>query len=512
MRKVSVIGVIILVALVGGGFYWFRAAHPPSYTTVGVTRGPITQQVLASGNVAAPTTINLQFQGSGRLTLVGVQVGDRVKAGGVVARLDTSVLAAQLAQAQAAVAAAQANLSTLELGTRPEQLAVAESQVTSDQTALAQANQSVSNAIQSAYTAADDAVHNKVDQFISNPRTTTPTLLFTTANQQQVSTLLSERTTIEGVLARWQADVANLAAGTGDLSSIQTETTSALAAVTQLLSDANAALNSSIPNAQASQSAISGWISSVAAGRTAVNAAITALNSTIILEQTTAAALDRDTKTLALEQAGSTQSSLAAGQAGVAQAKAQVAAIEAQLSQSVLVAPVRGTVTQVTGDVGETITPSTVVVTILPDATLQTDVNVSEDDIANVKVGDKVDISLDAFVGTTWPGVVTKIDPAQTIIGGAVYYKATVVFAKTDPRVKSGMTANVLIQTATASSTLLVPASAVQKDASGTFVQVFKNDDTVLKTPVATGIKSQSGEVEILSGLSAGDLVVTGTK
>ncbi len=512
MKKLSVIGVIVLVALAAVGFYWFRSAHPPSYTTVGVAKGSITQQVLASGNVAAPTTINLQFQGSGRLTMVGVQVGDHVRAGGVLARLDTSVLDAQLAQAQAAVAAQQAQFTTLQQGTRPEQLAVAQSQVASDRTALAQANLSISNAIQSAYTAADDAVHNKVDQFISNPRSTTPTLLFTTTNQQAISTILAERSSVEIALATWQSDITLLNSGGGDIATIEREAQTDLTAVAQLLSDTNAALNNAIPGVLASPPTISGWITSVSAGRTAVNAAITTLNSAIILGQTTAAALDRDAKTLTLQQAGSTVSSIAAGQAGVAQAQAQVAAIQAQIAQMSLTTPVRGTVTQVTGDVGETITPGTVVISILPDSTLQTDVNVSEDAIANVKVGDPVTISLDAFAGTQWQGIVTKIDPAQTIIGGAIYYKATVVFAQSDVRVKPGMTANVLIQTGAASSTLLVPASAVQTEKSGSFVQVYQNDDMVVKTPVTTGLKSQSGEVEILSGLSAGDRVVTGTK
>ena len=511
MRKGSIIGAVVLAVLLAGGYFWFRAGHPPTYVTTPVVRGPLVQQVLASGNVAAPTTIDLQFQVSGRLTMLGVQVGDHVRAGGALARLDTSVLDAQLQQAQAQVAAAQAGLATLQQGTRPEQVAVAQSQVASDETALAQANQSVINAIQSAYTAADDAVHNKLDQFITNPRSSTPSLAFTTTNQQVANVVLSERTTMESTLGLWQSNMVNLAASGGD-AGVQREALSNLAVVAQVLSDSNSTLNSAIPNSQVSQSTISSWITNVATARAAVNTAITTLNSAIILAQTTAAALDRDQKTLALQEAGSTNSSLAAGQASVAQAQAQVAAIEAQLSQMALTTPVRGTVTQVTGDVGETVMPSTVVITILPDSTLQTNVNVSEDAIANVQVGDPVSISLDAFSNTTWQGTVTKIDPAQTIIGGAVYYKATVVFAKSDTRVKPGMTANVLVQTGAASSTLLIPASALQSDATGSFVQVYTNDDTVVKTPVTTGLRSQSGQIEILSGLSAGDLIVTGTK
>src|ERR1700690_3831124 len=199
MKKYLIVGAIVLVLLAAGGYYWFRSSSAPSYTTAMVRRGAITQEVLASGNVASPTTIDLQFQNSGKLTFVGVQIGDSVKAGEVIARQDTSVLNAQLQQAQSAVSAQMASLTSLQQGTRPEQIAVTQSQVTSDEIALTQTDQSMINAIQSAYTASDDAVHNKIDQFVNNPRSTSPSLLFSSSNSQISNSALNERVSIEGV-------------------------------------------------------------------------------------------------------------------------------------------------------------------------------------------------------------------------------------------------------------------------------------------------------------------------
>ena len=501
------VGVVIILAAVG---YYALSSHSAGYVTAPVTSGSITQEASASGNVEAPTTIDLQFQNGGRLVALGVATGDHVSAGQVLARQDTSVLSAQLAQAEAAVATQQANLASLMQGTRPEQLAVTQAQVVSDQSALAQANQSVINAIQNAYTQSDDAVHNKVDQFFTNPQSSNPQVSFTASNSQLVSNVLSDRVSVGAVFSLWQKDVGALTAS-NDLSTAITEAQTNLTSVTQLLSDANAALNGAIAGQSASQTTINAWIASVATARANINGAISTLTSAVSAEQAASSALAKDQKSLALEQAGSTGSTIAAGQAQVAQAEALASVIKAQIAQMELISPVDGTVTNVNGSVGETVSPNVVVISILPTSKLQVDVNLSEDNVAGVAVGQPVSIALDAFPSVTWQGIVGKIDPAQTIIGGAVYYKTTVVFTQADTRIKAGMTANVLIQTGAASSTLIVPASAIQTNSSGTYVEVDTNGH-VANQPVTTGLKSQDGMVQITSGLSAGQLVVTGTQ
>ena len=107
-------------------------------------------------------------------------------------------------------------------------------------------------------------------------------------------------------------------------------------------------------------------------------------------------------------------------------------------------------------------------------------------------------------------GVVTEVDPAQTVIGGAIYYNTTVMFTTPQSLIKPGMTANVWIETGAASSTIQVPASAIQVKDSKTFVQVLDNGSTT-DQPVTTGLKGQDGMIEVTSGLSGGETVVTGS-
>jgi HlyD family secretion protein len=507
MKHPYIYSIAAVAVVLGVAGYAYVMLKPVTYTTAPVTRGPITQEVTANGAIAAPSTIDLQFQSSGKLTYVGVASGDKVQAGEVLARQDSSVLAAQLQQASAAVDAAQAQLQQLQEGTRPEQIAVTETQLANDQTALTQSRQAVINALQDAYTTADDAVHNKADQFIASPLSNSPQLSFTTTNVQASSALLSDRVVLEALLSQWHSSLASISTST-DMTSVQATSQSDLAHVALFLSNANVVLNSAIATAQASQATINAYVTLIAAARTNVNAAQTALTTAITAAQAAQAAVNKDERTLALEQAGSTPSAIAAQMAAVEQAKANESALRAQLSQLSLRAPVSGTVTAVRGDVGETVPMGTIVISMIPDAKLQIDVNLSEDNVGGVSVGQPARITLDAFPGAEFQGTVTKIDPAQTVIGGAVYYKTTVVLTTPDQRIRSGMTANVWIQTGYATSTLMVPASALTSDAGKSFVQVLQSGKPE-KIQVTTGLKSENGDIEVLSGLSEGQLVIT---
>ncbi len=112
-----------------------------------VTTGTITKTVSSSGTVEPASQSNLDFAVSGRVTAVEVTPGQTVTAGQVLATVDASTLAAQLAQAQASLANDQAQLSTdqdnsasaAQIASDNAAVASAEIQVTSTQTSLGDA-------------------------------------------------------------------------------------------------------------------------------------------------------------------------------------------------------------------------------------------------------------------------------------------------------------------------------------------------------------------------------------
>lgn len=499
----------VLVAVIGISVF-VSSSRVSKHETSEVRRADISQEVLASGNVASPNTIDLQFQGTGRLSQVSVQTGDVVQKGQILASLDTSVLSAQREQAVSVLAAEKAKLATLQIGTRPEELAVTEAQVALDTTALSQAQQGVINAIQNAYTVSDSAVKNTVDQLFENP-ITNPSLKFNTIDTNLKGSVEAERSHIGLTLATWQQNAVSLTVQ-GNLSAAENLAQNNLQEVSKLLSDANDALSLSLTNASASSAQVNSWMTNVASARSSVNAAISTLTAAVTARTSAAAQLEREKKTLLLQQAGATQSQLDAQAAQVLAAQANVSAIEAQIAQMHIVAPLSGTVTQVNVETGETVTPGALAISMIPESKLQIDVNLSEENVADAEVGDAARIMLDAFGnGTEWQGTVTKIDPAQTIIGGAVYYKTTVNFDRSDERVKPGMTANIWIKTGTASSTLVVPASALRTDASGSYVEAL-HGNALQRISVKTGLKSRDGNVEIFGAINEGERVVIGER
>ncbi len=195
--------------------------------------------------------------------------------------------------------------------------------------------------------------------------------------------------------------------------------------------------------------------------------------------------------------------------AQVAQAKAALALAEKNLAKTILKAPCDGVVTAVNGEVGENITPAkNFIVIISPDLIIEADV--AETDISKVKVGEKVDITFDAFGDSQhFPGKVYFIDPAQTVIQDVVYYKVKV--ALLDKRgfdIKPGMTANLDIISAKKKNVVYIPQMAVLDSQGKKYVKILEPNGQVKKVFVQLGITGEGGMIEVKSGVKPGDKVI----
>ncbi|HUS31374.1 MAG TPA: efflux RND transporter periplasmic adaptor subunit [Kofleriaceae bacterium] len=108
---------IIVLAIVAGGvaFLWIKkpwqkAPTPVTFSTVPVTKGTIAAQVTATGTLSARGTVQVGAQVSGRVVELKADFNDKVKKGQIIAKLDESVLKAQIQQQQAAYDLTVANL------------------------------------------------------------------------------------------------------------------------------------------------------------------------------------------------------------------------------------------------------------------------------------------------------------------------------------------------------------------------------------------------------------------
>ena len=189
-------------------------------------------------------------------------------------------------------------------------------------------------------------------------------------------------------------------------------------------------------------------------------------------------------------------------------AEAEVARILAELSKYTLRAPFSGLVTRVDAEIGETVSSTDAAVSIISTDGLEIESFVPEINISLVAVGDRAAITLDAYgEEVVFIGTVGAIDPAETIRDGVSTYKVTLNFAEEDERVKSGMTANILITTDEREGVISVPQGVVKEEKGQKSVPLLRSGKTEY-VPVTTGSISSLGEIEITSGLKEGDVLI----
>src|SRR3989344_3215503 len=249
------LGVLILLV---GGWYFFLGQGKSVDATFTVSSGDFNEQINVSGTVTATRNVALGFATNGRIAGTYAKVGQHVRAGAILAEIENGDLVATLAQKQSALIEAQADLALLQAGTRPEELAVAVTAVTNAEAALV-------DAIQNAYTTSDDAVHNKIDIFFTNPRIS-PELSFNIANASLEAIVEQDRLSIETMLTSWALLVTKLSNENAIHSAKQAQTY--LAQVTTLLANANAALNQGIPDQTTSAATLSSYATTLATART----------------------------------------------------------------------------------------------------------------------------------------------------------------------------------------------------------------------------------------------------
>ena len=180
--------------------------------------------------------------------------------------------------------------------------------------------------------------------------------------------------------------------------------------------------------------------------------------------------------------------------------------VQAQLDKTVLRSPISGIMTKQDAKVGQIVSPNIQLVGIISEDRYQIDVNIPEVDISKIALDNPVSITLDAIQKEVFKGKVISIDPAETVVDGAVNFKVKIAFENSDSRIKSGFTANLTISTLIKENVLVLPQFAILQNDQGIFVKKIEGDNLV-QTEITIGIKGRDGSVEILSGVNEGDKV-----
>ncbi len=533
-----ILGAIIFFSFLAIYFFFFNKKS--SSPVIAVAYSDITQEVNVTGKIKSAHDVSLAFEKSGKIATTQVDIGTQVKAGQVLITLSNIGQLADLAKAQAGLLTQQSSLDKLKKGSRPEEIAIAQIAVDKAQTILNDATINrgdvkikadldlaniyggIKNTLSDAYAQTSDAINKQIDDFYSADTSSNPQLTFATSDAQARVDVEWQRFIASDILKKMKQEIDTLPSDGLTLEEILVKEEGYINRIRNFLIRLEDTLNSAV-NLQAST--LAGYRANLATARANVNASITSLTN---LRQSIATQkitnqnaiqgaqanfnnaqddVKAEQAQLKLKQAGPTKEEIETQEAQVKEALAQVESANSELSKTILLSPINGIVTKQDAKLGEIVAANETLVSVIAQNNLEIETNVPEVDIGKIKLSDPVEITLDAFPNEKFSGTVSSIEPGETIVDGVVNFKVSIAFKASDSRFKTGLTANLAIQTLKKTHVLALPQFAIIENDKGTFVKKVTEDRTQ-EIPIRLGVRGKDGNIEILSGLNEGDSVV----
>lgn len=539
--------VVVIVAAGVGGYFWLFApkAQVSTGRTVSVQKGSVSETVTATGTVETAGTVELSFSTGGTIDTVTVDVGDKVRAGKVLATLDDSsarqaidsarasyvqAVSSQtqsgqsLAQAQESVGLARqtavANKAALAkaVSDAKKDLADAEAAwsdscldpagVCPDASAWAQLRAAESD-VTSAKTAYDQAVQTaSADETTNNIKVNQASVSLAKANATQSNDCNTyggssqQCTSAVSAVANAQQQY-ETTVNAKNVAALQSQQT--LVNADARVTTANIALRklqTSLPKTAAD---------AVKAAKRAVSSAEQAQDKGLLADQQS---IEKAQQSVASLQSANTSvttdaGSMTSSQASIVVAKAGLATAQKSLGLLTLEAPVKGTIASVTAAEGDAAQAGTAMFTLIPKASYEVVASFSEADAMKVKVGQAATVTFDALTDGTATGSVTAVDILPSKGDSVTTYGATITLDEAPDGLRDGMSASVVVTVDETSDVLWAPTAAITT-AGGQSTVTIRKDGVESTIAVQTGLAGDSG-TEITSGVSEGDALVVST-
>jgi HlyD family secretion protein len=422
-----VIPIIILLALIGAGVYWWTTQRDAEVVGLAAPVAPPwgeepDNRIIGSGTIEAEI-VAISTEIGGRIVAMHADEGNEVGEGDLLVELDTSLLQANQNQLEAVLATARANLAEVSAPPRPEDVAAAEAEV---EQARADRN--------GAY-----AVWREMDSIVEDPLEL----------NAQIDAARGDIAILEKQVEAAQADLktADIQRDEAARNQLNNE---AMVMSQVAVKQADAAR----ANLAASEAVLAGARSQLAlliAMRDNPLTLITQANAAKTAYEQAEAALSVAKANLASVKAGPLAEDVAIAEARVKQAEAALGSVEAQLDKLNLTAPRDGIITERPASPGELAAPGATLMNLgdLDQVTLT--VFIPETQIGRVRVGQTAGVEVDAYPGQTFEGTVVFIAPEAEFTPKNVQTeeeRVNLVFAvkitldNRDHRLKPGMPAD----------------------------------------------------------------------
>lgn len=496
-----------------------------TYETGTVERGDVIQEISANGIVQSTDEIDLRFKTSGTVDKILVKVGNAVKKGAYLMNLDSGTVYSQYLQAQASYSQAKAKLDQLIAGATTAEIRVQEQVVENAKVSLDDARAKAENDLNQDYNAAlvylVDA-SSKYNKALADLKDMEKVYFYRSTSLETI--FKSKKSSAED--AFWGNTITDGAEALIDnavSSPIQTNIDTVLVKTKlalEKLIDALDYTKEAMADAtvrevvtSADRTIIDTDINYNNTGYSNVNSAQADIANQKIANQTNIDSADNTYKKAVLDleelKTPPRNVDVAVYQADVDKYRANLTEYADKLKDASIIAPFDGVIAKIDAKISENVIANEkVVIILISPKGLQLEADVPETDISKISMNNPVTIALDAAPEESYQGQIIEIDSGKTIIDGVVYYKVTILFEGDNQKIKSGMNGDATIQTGKKENVLNVPQRAVVSKNGKKYVRIINGKD-ITEQEVVTGLRGSKGEIEILSGLSEGEQIIT---
>jgi HlyD family secretion protein len=563
MRAHKIVTGILAIVVIGGGYYWYRAANAaPSvnkYVVQDATTGTIVASVSATGQVQAGTTIDVTPKVSGDVTSIPVTVGQHVSAGQILVQLDPTTQQQALQQAQLALEQAQLSaeetdqVATTTLLQQQDAVTTGEQSVVNASATLTNDYQTGFNGLGPTFVNLQTVMTGLQDFMTGNDLSKTQNDPDAFANLMpdylQVGVLPYE-TSLRGDYAAaataYQENLVDYHALSATstpaaMDALFSETLNTAQAISDAVKAGKDFFNYIVENYPSGgglqslpaitntfQTDFSTYTTTIGSQLSGVQSTITTIANDKNNIVNTQSSLEQASETLAETLAGPTQTTLLGQQISVQTAQENLTTAQENLSYTSVTAPISGIVSAITATVGET--PGSDAVTIVGDGEVA-QVTLNEIDAAKVSLGDPATLTFDALPNLSLAGTVVEIDPVGTVSQGVVSYNVQIGFSQpadtsSTNQVKPGMSVTANIVTQVDQNVIAVPNAAVVTSGNSSYIlepatpvsaadiSSSANGGIILpatkEVPVTVGLANDT-QTEIDSGVNAGDQIIVQT-
>jgi HlyD family secretion protein len=473
--------------------------------TQAVERKTVPTTITANGTVKAYRSINLSPKTAGIVKSLLVKEGARVRQGQIVALMDDSSLRGELAQYQGQLIQQQANLQRLQAGSRPEDIAKAEAQLAEVKANLQQ--------LQAGNRPEDIA---KAEAQLAEVRANLQQLQAGNRPQeiaQAAAKLRQAQATLNQKERDWQRYQQLFTSGAISGQTVEQKRADRDVAQNQVMEAQQAlalqqagARPEQIAQAKAKveQQAQSVALLKAGARKEEINQA--------------KAKVAQQSQSVALLKAGTRKEEINQARAQVQSAQGALKTIQDRIKETEVVAPFDGIVLEKYADVGAFVSPSmsggggssasSSSLLNLTSVRQQVVVNLSESQIAKVKLGQSVTIKADAFPGEQFTGKVEQIAPQAKISQNVTSVEVRVsIDSDTATKLAAGMNVEANFAVGQLANAIFVPNAAVVKQAEGSGVYVLGSDNKSIFRQIQTGV-TVGKQTEVKSGLKGDEQVL----